>query len=208
MSKKTIGLIVILLILTIVLVFVALSTKQSPPPTQQTTPKPSATVSPTPVAGHTVLSISPTSVAASRSGAPTTLNVTIDTNGDSVRAVQLEIAYDPKVLTGVTIKPGSFFTTADVLPVGGVDQKTGRITFAVTTANLRDSQSGKGTVAVLSFYPAAGTQVVSTPITLLDKSLVTSPGMGAQSVLKTTSGATVTLVSQPQSALPSTNSAH
>jgi hypothetical protein len=114
----------------------------------------------------------------------------IDTKGDSIRAVQLEVAYDPKALTNVTIKPGDFFPDAQTLPVGGVNQTTGRITFAVTPANLRDSKSGTGTVATLTFYPAAGA-TTSTPITLLDKSLVTSPGLGAQTVLRSVSGTTV-----------------
>jgi hypothetical protein len=189
MSKKTLGLIIILLLLTIVLVFVAISTKQQPSTTTPSTPgKPTAT--PTPVTGHTTLMLSPNPVTASR-GVPTTVNVMIDSHGDSVRAVQLEIAYDPRAISNVTIKPGTFFPTPDVLPIGGVNQTTGRITFAVTEANSRDFKSGQGTVAVLTFYPT-GT-VASTPLTLLDKSLVTSPGMGAQSVLKSVMGTTVTV---------------
>ncbi len=188
MSKKTLGLIIVLLILTIILVFVALSTKQQ---TQTTTPPANkAAATPTPVAGHTILSMSPNPVTAMR-GTPSTANILIDTKGDSVRAIQLEIAYDPKALTNVSIKPGDFFPGAQTLPVGGVNQTTGRITFAITPANLRDAKSGKGTVATLTFYPAAATTTTSTPITILDKSLVTSPGLGAQSVLKSVAGTTV-----------------
>ncbi len=187
MSRKTLGLIIVLLILTIILVFVALSTKQQQSQTSPNNSTPSTT--PTPVAGHTILSMSPNPVTALR-GAPSTVNIMIDTKGDSIRAVQLEVAYDPKALTNVTIKPGDFFPDAQTLPVGGVNQTTGRITFAVTPANLRDSKSGTGTVATLTFYPAAGA-TTSTPITLLDKSLVTSPGLGAQTVLRSVSGTTV-----------------
>jgi hypothetical protein len=202
MSKKTLGLIIVLLILTIVLVFVALSTKQQQ---SQTTTTPGATAkpsnTPTPVAGHTILSMSPNPVTAGR-GVPSTVNVMIDTQGDSVRAIQLEIAYDPKALTNVTIKPGDFFPGAQALPVGGVNQTTGRITFAVTPANLRDAKSGKGTVATLTFYPTAAA-ATSTAITLLDKSLVTSPGLGAQTVLKSVSGTSV-VISGTQTSLTST----
>ena len=150
--------------------------------------------------------MSPNPVTAQR-GAPSTVNVMIDTKGDSVRAIQLEIAYDPKILTNVTIKPGDFFPGAQTLPVGGVNQTTGRITFAVTPANLRDSKSGTGIVATLTFYPAAGT-TTSTPITLLDKSLVTSPGLGAQSVLKSVSGVTVVIngTEAPSTASPAVTS--
>ena len=187
MSKKTLGLIVILLFLTIILVFVAVSTNQK---SKTTPPNPTTTsASPTPVAGHTILSMSPNPVMAQR-GVPVTTDIFIDTQGDSVRAIQLEIAYDPKVLSNVTIKPGDFFPNAQTLPIGGVNQSTGRITFAVTPANLRDAKSGKGIAATLTFYVASST-ATTTPLTILDKSLVTSPGLGAQSVLKSVSGTTI-----------------
>lgn len=187
MSRKTLGLIIVLLILTIILVFVALSTRQQQSQTTTTSSTPSTT--PTSVAGHTMLSMSPNPVTAQR-GAPSTVNILIDTQGDSVRAIQLEIAYDPKALTNVSIKAGDFFPGAQTLPVGGVNPTTGRITFAVTPANLRDAKSGTGTVATLTFTPTS-TTTNSTPITLLDKSLVTAPKLGAQTVLKSVAGTTV-----------------
>ena len=93
MSKKTLGLIIILLILTIVLVFVAISTKQQSP-TTPTTPQKKTTPTPTLVPGKTSLILSPNPLTVGQ-GSTGTLSVMIDTGGDKVRAVQLEIAYDP-----------------------------------------------------------------------------------------------------------------
>jgi hypothetical protein len=198
MSKKTLSLIIILLILTIILVIVALSTKNpvTTPGDLKTTPTTSMTKpSPTAVPAHTLLSLSPnpvTPLAAGTSSA-TTVSVEIDTGIDTVRGVQLEIAYDPALLTGMSIKPGTFFTDATALPIGGVNSKIGRITYAITSSSIKASRSGKGTIATLSFYPARNTGVISTPITILEKSLVTAVGMGTQSVLKQVMGTTVML---------------
>lgn len=185
MSKKTLGLILALLVLTIVLVVVAITNKpSSSQPTQQATRK-VATPTPTPpVPGHTTLTLSPNPVTP-LVGAPTIVNVTIDTGGDEVRSVQLEIAYDPKVLTGMTIKPGTFFTNPTVLPVGGVNQSLGRITYAIVPGSFKESQKGIGQVAQLSFYVRQAS-ASSTAITILDKSLVTGNTRGQNVLVKST----------------------
>lgn len=202
MSKKTLSLIIILLILTIVLVLVAISTKDSSltlkdnsTSTTAVTKKPTPTIAP----AHTILSMSPNPVSPTGIGSKSasTVKVQIDTGGDSVTAVQLEIAYDPTLLTGMTIKPGDFFTEATVLPVGGINAKTGRITYAITSGSIKANKSGKGTVAILNFYPVRNSAVASTPITILEKSLVTAVGLGTQSVLKQSTG-TVVLLATPK----------
>lgn len=198
MSRKTLSLIIILLILTVVLVIVAIGAKDGPVTsvnneTTKTTStlKPTATITP----GQTLLSMSPNPAHLSTIGSTsaTTVAINIDTGTDNVTAVQLEIAYDPTQLLGMTIKPGDFFVDAMVLPVGGVNAKTGRITYAVTSGSIKANKNGKGIVAILSFYPTRNTTLSSTPITILDKSLVTAVGLGAQSVLKTSTGTTVML---------------
>jgi hypothetical protein len=209
MAKKTLALIVTLLVLTVVLLAVALySNSATKQPAQQSKQNQAQSNQPTPTPfAHTVLSLSPNPVTpAAGSSSATTVNVTIDTQGDDVNAVQLEIAYDPSVLTNMTIKPGDFFANPNVLPVGGVDAKTGRITFAVAPSSLRESKRGQGTVAVLSFYPRH-TGASQTQIKILDKSLVTSFGI-SRSVLKSSTGTTVKLSGLPQAPLnQSTNPA-
>ena len=177
MSRKTFALILTLLVLTIILVVVAITNKPSPMQTTRQSQQRIATPTPTPpVPGHTTLSLSPSPVTP-LIGAPTIVNVIIDTGGDEVRSVQLEIAYDPKVLTGMTIRPGTFFTNPTVLPVGGVNQSTGRITYAIVPGSFKELQKGIGQVAQLSFYPRQAS-TSSTAITVLDKSLVTGNTRG------------------------------
>lgn len=197
MSKKTLALILLLLVLTIVLVIVALITRQQTSlPPQSLAP----TATPKPLSlGHTSLMILPNPVYTSSTGtsSATTVDVVIDTGGDQVRSVQLEIAYDPKVLKNVTIQPGTFFTNPSVLPVGGVNQKTGRITFAVVPSSFTESKTGTGIVATLSFTPVLTASNSSTEITLLDKSLV-SGGARGQNVLIKTTGTKVMLQTNSQ----------
>lgn len=192
MSKKTIGLIVILLILTIVLVVVALMTRPTGTSNQQET---STAASPTPFPpGHTSLSLSPNPVYPSGVGSTsaTTVDVLIDTGGDEVRSVQLEIAYDPLLITNVALQPGSFFENPSILPVGGVNQNTGRITYAIVPSSFSESKTGTGVVATLSFVPRLSAANPSTEIVLLDKSLVSGQARG-QNVLVKTANTTVTL---------------
>jgi len=207
MSKKTLSLIVILLILTIVLVFVAITTKDQSLTSKNGSPTtPSEKPTPTLAPGHTLLSMSPNPVYPTTTGSTsaTTVAVTIDTDSDNVTAVQLEIAYDPTLLTGMTIKPGDFFTDATALPIGGINTKTGRITYAITSGSIKANKNGKGTVAILSFYPVRNTATLSTPITILEKSLATAVGHGTQSVLKMSTGTVVMLGTPKPSVTTST----
>ncbi|CAN5199546.1 hypothetical protein BH09PAT1_BH09PAT1_5720 [soil metagenome] len=198
MSKKTLGLILILLALTVILIFVAISTKQQTP-TQPTSNSQTLTPTPTLAPGHTSLSLSPDPVTITGAGSNSaTVNVLIDTGGDQVRSVQLEIAYDPKAITNVSLKPGTFFTSPNVLPIGGVNASTGRITYAVVPGSFSETKTGTGIVATITFTSLLNTTVPSTSISLLDKSLVSGQARG-QNVLIKTLGTKVVLnnVTQP-----------
>ncbi len=202
MSKKTLALILILLALTVLLVVIALITRNSGKTTDTgtQTPQSSTTTTPAPVIGNTVLSMSPNPVTTATAGsASATADVLINTNGDLVTAIQLEIAYDPKVLTNMRVAPGNFFSTPNVLPVGGVNAQTGRITFMLVPSNIREAKNGTGTVATLTFTPNRAAGVSQTPITILEKSLVSARGQ-TLSVLKSYTGTTVNIspLTQPQ----------
>lgn len=192
MSKKTLALIITLIILTIVLLVVAFTTqnKQATPQTQET-----VTPTPTPI-GHTTLMLENSVTQTLGSTSASTVNVVIDTHGDQVTAVQLEIAYDPKVLINMRVTPGTFFATPQVLPVGGVNTQTGRITYMIAPTNIRETQTGTGVVAVLTFNPVRTTGVTETEITLLDKSNVAARGAFGTSVLIERQGTKV--IVQPQ----------
>lgn len=190
MSKRTLLLILALLVLTGVLLVVALSSNspQTPP---QVTPSPANRVGetgPTPVV-QTELSISP-NPATVTARTPSTLNVDIATGGNKVTAVQLEMTFDPTVLTKMAIAQGDFFVNPIVL-LNKVDAKKGTITFALGIPPTGEAKSGTGVAATLSFVPV-GTPGTQSPITILSKSLVTASGTSS-SVLKSTTGTILVL---------------
>jgi hypothetical protein len=188
MSKKTLALIVSLVVLTAVLLVVALSTKEQK--TATNTPG-APEVSPTPPA-QSVLSMTPGTINLNNGVAGTqTVNVEIATGENQVTAVQLEMAFDPQVIKNLRIQPGTFFDSPTIL-LNNVDTSTGRVSYALGIAPAQDPKSGNGTVATITFNvtPVAGTNATS--LTLLPKSLVTARGVGA-SVLKSATGTQITI---------------
>lgn len=195
MSKRTLLLILALLLLSGVLLVFALSPKQ--PVSQQREQGASAPpASRSELQGgqtavvQTLLSMSPNPLTVS-ANTPFSVNVEIATGGNKVTAVQLEISFDPKVLTNVAIATpttGAFFENPIEL-LKNVDEKTGTITFALGMPPTGEAKTGTGTVATLTFTPvgAVGTQ---SQLTILPKSLVTATG-ASSSVLKSISGTTV-----------------
>lgn len=193
MSKKTIGLIVGLLVTTVVLLFVALSAKPPVSP-QTTTVTQESGPTPTPVA-QTELVLSP-DVVELAPGVTEEVYVNILTRENQVTAVQLEIAYDPAVLRIVSVKPGTFLPTPITL-INNIDRENGRISFALGIPPSQDPVTGSGDVAIIRITRAssipAGT--TNTELELLPKTLVTAQGIST-SVLKSATGATVILSAQ------------
>lgn len=187
MSKKTLALIVALVLVTVVLLVVAVKSSQQQQGSKQPAPV-AQRPTPTPVA-HTLLSISPNPLTAV--AGINTASVNIDTSIDNVTGVQLEIAYDPKVLTNVTIKPGTFFTNPNIL-LTNVNKTSGRVTYVLGITPAQQPVKGTGTVATLSFSVRPGVTESQTQITLLPKSLVSARGVNP-SVLKMATGTTVML---------------
>lgn len=188
MSKKTLALIISLVVLTAVLLVIALSTKE-----QKTTTNTPATpqASPTPPA-QSVLTMTPGTLNLATDAAGTqTVNVEIATGENQVTAVQLEMAFDPQVIKNLRVQQGTFFDSPTIL-LNNVDTTTGRVSYALGIAPAQDPKSGNGTVATITFTvtPAAG--VNETSLTLLSKSLVTARGISA-SVLKSATGTQITL---------------
>lgn len=193
MSKKTLALIFGLCAITILLVYVALNQKAMlptiPQQPQQVVNK-TSTASPTPAPAETVLSLSPNPLTVSAS-TPATLDVVINSNGQKITAVQLELTFDPKVVTIVSVaQPTKNPFIANVFPLmNKIDAKTGRVSYAVGVSPSAQSPTGAGRVATITLRTnlAAGEQSV---IQFLPKTLVTAEGI-LNSVLKSTAGATV-----------------
>lgn len=191
MSKKTIGLIVGLLATTAVLLLIALSARQTPQPNQPDSQQPSPTVS----VAQTVLSLSPNPASVAANGAGT-IDVMINTGENQVSGVQLEISYDPAIISNLTVTPGDFLQNA-VNPDANSNNPPGRYTFFYGT--LSGGSNGTGRVATIRYTKARGVPatVTETEIQLLPQTIVTMPGQ-YNSVLKEATGATVLLTPQTQ----------
>ncbi len=90
----------------------------------------------------TLLSFNPANITVKK-GAEIFVMINIDTNEDSISAVEAVLSYNPKIIEVADITPGSFFEKASVLEKT-INQKKGNVTFAL--GGIRAKQ-GKGTVA-------------------------------------------------------------
>ena len=181
MSKRTLALIILLVLVTGALLYIGSSSKQKTASIQPS-------ITPTYV-GHTILSLVP-NAATPAVGLHRSVNIFINTMGDNTTAAQAEIAYDPKAVTNVQVAQGSFFDNPIVL-FNTVDQKNGRLSFAVGIKPEGQPQKGTGTVATISYTVLPGA-TGSTTFTFLPKTKVTAEGV-SQSVLKTANNVTLPL---------------
>jgi len=190
MSKRTLFLIFALFIITSVLLMMALYKPNSKPTTTQIIPLLEKQIA------QTILSFGTPSVATSSSALPLSysLPINITTGENKVTAVQLEMQYDPEVLTNVQVAPGSFFRNPTML-LNQIDEKTGRISYAFGVNPTDQGVVGNGVIAILRFKAKTGTPM-QTQITFLPKTLVTAENIN-ESVLKTTNDAVFTVGAAP-----------
>jgi len=170
MPRKTLILIGLLSLITIILLGIALLgfSNTNKPGTQQIK------------ALKTTLSV----LAPVASSSAYTANVTLTTERKKVTAVQIELIYDPKVLTNVDIKPGSFFPNPTILSKK-IDAVKGRISYVLGIGLGQSSVNGNGTVAILSFTTVPKNGI--TTIAFLPISKLTVVG-GVSSVLTAAHG--------------------
>ncbi len=184
MSKRTLFLIFALFVITGVLLMMALYNPNAKPAATkiiQTSEKQIA---------QTILSFG--NIVSSPSAA---YSVPINITGtNKVTAVQLEMQYDPEVLTNVAVVPGVFFKNPTIL-LNQIDQKTGRISYAFGINPTDQGVMGNGVIATLSF--TAKTQApMQTHIMFLPKTLVTAENTN-ESVLKQANAAQFTVGTVP-----------
>lgn len=185
MPRKTLTLILGLVLVTIILFIIALQTGKQP--AQQT----AQNAQPTPArdVAHTLLSMSPDPVEVV-SGGIGTINVEMDTSDNPVTAVQLELLYDPTIVSNVKVTPGPLFTSGVPL-INRNNGQTGRLTYALGISPSQKPISGKGIAAIVTFT-ARGVAGKQSQLILQPTSLVTARGV-ASSVLKSGKGATVVI---------------
>lgn len=179
---KTLLLIIVLAIVAFGLVTFALVINRNNPSEQtQITPSPSEEPQTLSDPVQTTLIISSSPVKLSTPSAYST-DIVINTGQDAVNKVQLEIAYDPKILTKVDIDAGPFFTDPQVF-LKNIDSGNGRISFALGVQEGENGVLGQGVLAKLSFTAIQKSATAS--VTLLPKTQVTADGY-SESVLKST----------------------
>jgi hypothetical protein len=190
MPRKTLALISGLVLVTVILFIVALRAGQQPAApstptntTAQTAPQPT-----TPA--HTVLSVGPNPLTVAP-GTQGSAQVTIDASDNDVTAIQLEIGYDPTVLSNVKVTPGTLIQNPAVL-IDKNDPQTGRYTYAFGITPNGTPIKGAGTAATITFTVKAGAVAKQTQLGLLPTSLVTARGV-ANSVMKSATGTVVTV---------------
>src|SRR5579864_178263 len=125
MSQRT--LILILALAGITLFFLFLAIRPQFKNQNQVALSPSPT--PTPYA-QSVLSLEPAPAQSGQTAGTLSYNVTINSNSNIVNAVQLELQFDPKVISNITIAQGPFFPKPVQL-FKNIDYKLGRISYAL-----------------------------------------------------------------------------
>jgi len=175
---KTFLLIIVLAIVAFGLVAFALLNK---PGEKAQIPQPATQTSTLSDPVQTILTVSSTPIRLSTPSAFSS-DITINTGQDPVNKVQLEISYDPKILTKVDITPGPFFTDPQIF-IKNIDMVNGRISFAFGVQNEESGILGQGILAKLSFTAIQKNATAS--VALLPKTKVSADGY-SESVLKST----------------------
>ena len=192
-SNKTPLLIIVLAILTGLLLIFALAPKSTPPSNTGNNSAQNATPS---APAEAVLTFGN----ATSSGSVDNVDVIANTGNAATTAVQLEMSFDPKMVSNIAITPGDFVKGWSVL-IKNIDYTNGRISFAIGMPLGASGIKGMGTVAHLSFTET-GAKGQTIQITMLPKTLVSIQGFAGSSV-KSTSNFTK-VIGSTQSAAPST----
>lgn len=207
MSIRTLLLIIFLGVITTILLWVAFTTQ---PQKQNTTisQKPLASLTPTPTPAKATLIFLPNSVSLSASQSAS-FDIQLDSAGNTVTSVQLEISYNPAVLTNVQVQAPeatkNLFSPIQLITLRNVDRKNGEISFGFTIPRAAKAQKQSGVIATVSFTANSPTQALST-LLFLPKTLVTQQGSN-ESILGDSLPATI-LIKGPlptQSATASAN---
>lgn len=111
--------------------------------------------------------------------------------------IQLEISYDPTVLTVDSLMPGTFFTDPTVA-LQNIDPSTGRISYALHCPGFDGAKSGNdcvsgnsGTVAVITFISNRYAYKNATTLSFLPKTVVRSSN--GRDILQTSNNLTLTI---------------
>lgn len=131
------------------------------------------------------LSMVPNAMSALR-GQKNTISIAIETNSNTVSAVDLTVSFDPKILRIDDVAPGDFFVDPTVL-IERIDNTSGTLTYAIGSLKPK---KGTGKVVTLTL---AGRRAGTTHITITENTKVAATGAGSTNVLATRKGAVLTI---------------
>lgn len=179
MPKKTTILIAVLVLFTAGLIYIAIKTEQQVPPEiveETLTEEELLNLIPT-ISPKTQISFQPAVLSTiDNPQSEYTVDVTVNTNGQAVSGIQLELSYDPEILSNVTVTPSenNLFGTNPAVLINSVDQDLGRISYAIALGGLNDDEvTGNGNIASITFN--ANTALAqNTQISILPKTTVRS----------------------------------
>jgi hypothetical protein len=178
LTKKQIFIIVFCFILFIIIIGVTNTLLQKQPATSLTggipTPIPGQGTGMTPI-------VEKTAVLHLEQQPNNTINVVVDSGKGAISAVQLQLSYDPQVLSNVTIHKGGFFVNPIELQ-NATDSTAGILNYAIAISPTSAPQQGNGVIATISYTPAFGV-ANPTKIAFLPGTKVTAEGID-ESVLQ------------------------
>ena len=182
LPKRNLLIITTLALITIILLTFSLFPKNS------SVKQPTANMIPTPTLAPYVKSSLSLSAPKKNLNGKYSSDIEIVTAGNKVTGVEIDLSFDPKVLTDVEIAPGTLFTNPNTI-LKKIDPVKGLVTYTLFADAKQKSVSGEGTVAVLSFSIIPGVKTASSQINVLPATEAIAIGQ-FQSVLKTSTGAT------------------
>lgn len=165
MPKKLLALIIVFLIVLSGFVVVTLTySKDSPLPSfslQKPTPTP-------PTESTLIFSPNPLTVTV---GATASAEIVIESQGAFPKILQLEISYEPAILSNMEILPGNISADQKVL-LKKINYHTGRISYALETNIPQTTQKESRVIATLHFLPLNGFGTKETYINFLPKTTI------------------------------------
>jgi hypothetical protein len=172
MPGKTLVLIGILALVTIVLLGLAL---YNTPQTVKTPTKPA----------QKILKTDLTIAQPVASSSAYTVDIMLSTERTKITVVQIELSYNPKVLSNIDIVPGTFFSNPTIL-LKKIDKVNGRISYLLGIGlGQKPVTAQQGQVAVLKFTPLLRSSTAT--IDFASQSQVNAAGV-VSSVLTSTKG--------------------
>lgn len=90
------------------------------------------------------------------SGNSLEIPIAIDTGGNTVSVIELHLGFDAKLLTGVSIQPGNFFSNPMIIQKS-IDAAKGAIVFTLGSLTPR---RGVGVIATITAIPEQKTSMI------------------------------------------------